>query len=101
MRAALSDASTMPDFPWWVTVLIAAVALYLLARPAWRREGKRIDHVLNSVRDTPAVWEPCAMNHCHAQAKVTRVSAGDLGMDALRVCPGCSDAGDVKGWWTA
>ena len=52
----LADQSTMPDFPWWVWAAAAALAIAWFA-VAWVREGRNLDHALNSFRDTPPVWD--------------------------------------------
>lgn len=73
----LADQSTVSGIPWWVWAILATVAIVVLMRPAWRREGKRIDHVLESFSETPPMWdgatkpvETCTVPFCEAKVSV-------------------------------
>lgn len=43
----------------------------------------------------------CHMAHCHYAGTITRVTAEHVGLEVVRVCPGCSDLGDARGWWAS
>lgn len=60
--------------------------------PEQEPELSWLDQAGRAVRGDPVI--PCGL-----RGTIVRVSRADLGMATVRVCPGHSDEGDVKGWW--
>ena len=98
----IADASDMPlwgwpeTFFWFAAIVLVATAVLVIvvtARP-------------HNVRLEPSelsAWDRRDMPRCELRCgnagTITRVHAHPLGGRVVRVCPGHSDEGTIKGWW--
>jgi hypothetical protein len=94
------DASDIAPWPWPVWVFLAGVTLVVLAWGVIAQEFRRAPLTGPDVSALDAAdgVGRCPMAHCGGlPATVVRY---DIDGPVL-VCPGCSDLGDIKGWWLA
>ena len=88
---ALSDQSAMPQWPWWVWLLLAAILLVLFAVQDHRK------HPGPKMNAPVELWPVCSTRGCRypARVKVDSFTGRTL------VCHGCADEGIAHGWFTA